>query len=185
MEANRLLHDRETFGRGRHLPNVFGVVIRLVTSKGETDPAVIDAHLVPHFAAEKLVDGKARGLAGYVPERDLDDADGGAPRLEAASLPDFQHHPLYVGGIFAQKRIAEREDVRLQKRLPRLHLRITVDACVRDDPHDGTLAQDRAFEVDDLHLWLGSTAALGILRTAWRAKSRIRPELPARGDSTF
>ena len=82
----------------------------------------------------------------------LDHADGAATGLEAAALADLLHHPLDVGRVFADQTLPGMQDERLEVRLVLLDLAVAADALVGDDPHDRVLADDGAFEVDDLHL---------------------------------
>src|ERR1700682_1558483 len=103
----------------------------------EPDAAVVDANPVAHLAPEQLVDGNAGGLAGDIPERHLDRADGPAPSLEASQPADLQHDPFDVGRVFTEKVLLVSEHDRLQVGLARLHLAVTADALVGHDPHDG------------------------------------------------
>ena len=63
----------------------------------------IDAHLVAELAAQHLVDRHAIGLAGEVPERDLDRRDAAALPAVAAELLDAAEQPVDVAGVFAEQ----------------------------------------------------------------------------------
>ena len=63
----------------------------------------IDAHLVAELAAEHLVDRDAIGLAGEVPERDLDRRDAAALPAVAAELLDAAEQPVDVARVLAEQ----------------------------------------------------------------------------------
>ena len=141
------------FSRPLHHPfDVGGVVLRPVAGALLADVAVVDPHLVAHLAAEQLVDRHARRLAGDVPERMLDGADGGAVGLERAALADLQHHALDVGRVLADQRLAEMQHPGLEIGLGVLDFAKAVEAFVGDDADDGVLADDGAAQIGDLHV---------------------------------
>jgi len=79
VEACRIggLIDVDRERGGAHLFDLFQAgrrfrVVRMVVGR-----VAIDADSVADLAAEQLVDGQAEGLAGEVPERDFDGAEGG------------------------------------------------------------------------------------------------------------
>ena len=151
MEADALLDHEEVFGPLHHPLDVGGVVLGAVAGALLADRAVVDADLVADLAAEELVDRHAGGLAGDVPEGVLDGADRRAVGLEGAALADLQHHPLDVGGVLADQRVAEVQDAGLEVGLGELDLAEAVEALVGDDADDWVLADDGAAEVGDLH----------------------------------
>ena len=63
----------------------------------------IHAHPVAEFAAEHLVDRHAIGLAGEVPERDLDRGDAAALPAVTAELLDPPEQPVDVAGVLAEQ----------------------------------------------------------------------------------
>ena len=152
VERDPLLHHEEAFGLLHHPFDVGRVVLGPVPRALAAVVAVVAAHLVAHLAAEQLVDRNARGLAGDVPQRMLDGADGGAIGLEAAALADLQHAALDVGRVLADQRLAEMQHPGLEVGLGELDLAEAVDVLVGHDADDGMAADDGATEVDDLHV---------------------------------
>ena len=63
----------------------------------------IDAHLVAKPAAEHLVDRHAVGLAGEIPQRDLDRRDAAALPAVAAELLDAAKQPVDVARVLAKQ----------------------------------------------------------------------------------
>ena len=63
----------------------------------------IDAHLVAELAAEHLVDRHAVGLAGEIPQRDLDRRDAAALPAVAAELLDAAEQAVDVAGVLAEQ----------------------------------------------------------------------------------
>ena len=63
----------------------------------------IHAHAVAEFSAEHLVDRNPIGLAGEVPERDLDRRDAAALAAVAAELLDPPEQPVDVAGVLAEQ----------------------------------------------------------------------------------
>ena len=69
----------------------------------------IHAHAVAEFSAEHLVDRNAIGLAGEVPERDLDRRDAAALPAVAAELLDAPEQPVDVAGVLAEQPALQHE----------------------------------------------------------------------------
>lgn len=111
----------------------------------------VDADAVAHLAAQQLIDGHARLLAGDVPQRHLDGADELAPGLERAQAPDAAHDVLDIGGIAAHDHVAEVGHVDVDEVLVLLDLGIAVDSLVGLHAQADVIADDRALEVRDLH----------------------------------
>ena len=151
VERDAHLDDGEALRRGLHHPHVVGVVVGGLSGEREPDAAVVDHDAVADLAAEQLVHRDAGGLAGDVPQGDLDGADGRAPGLEAAEAADPPHDALDVGRVLADDVVAVEEDVGFQVGLGPLGLPEAVDALVRGDPDDGVAADDGALQVGDLH----------------------------------
>ncbi len=135
-KRDALLDHEEALGLLHHPFDVGGVVLRPVAGALAPPVAVVAAHLVAHLAAEQLVDRNVRGLAGDVPQGMLDGADRRAIGLEAAALADLQHAALDIRRVFADERLAEVQDPRLEVGLGELHLTEAVDVLVRDDADD-------------------------------------------------
>ena len=69
----------------------------------------IHAHPVAEFSAEHLVDRNAVGLAGEVPERDLDRGDAAALPAVPAELLDAPEQPVDVAGVLAEQPALQHE----------------------------------------------------------------------------
>ena len=124
----------------------------------------VDAHAVADLAAEQLVHRNPGRLAGDVPERHLDGADGAAPGLEAAEPADAEHDALDVGRVHAENEVAVEEDVGLEVALGGLHLPGADDPLVGEDADYRMAADDGAPQIDNLHwvcplLWLPAGGA--------------------------
>ena len=103
VEGDALFDNAKILRRVFHQLHIGGVGLgRAPAPHWEANGAIVDPHLIADLAAEQLVDRHARGLAGDIPERHLDCADGAAPGLEAAHAADFKHYPLDVGWVFAE-----------------------------------------------------------------------------------
>ena len=111
----------------------------------------VDPHPVADLSPEQLVHGNPGGLAGDVPERHLDGADGAAPGLETAEPADAEHDALDVGRVHAQYEVAVEEDVGLEVGLGGLHLPRSDDPLVGEDADYGMAADDGALQIDNLH----------------------------------
>ena len=177
VEGHRLLDDAEALRQRHHPPQVVGIVLRPRAGARKPHRAVIDPHPVAHLAAEQPMHRHPRRLAREIPERHLDDADRRPPGLEAAALADPPHHPLDQPRVLADQRLAQRQHMRLQIRLPGLDLAIAGDALVADDPHHRAAADHRAFHIDDLHLSpsLGQRRADRPRRLDRREPDRLHP----------
>ena len=81
----------------------------------------------------------------------LDGADRRAIGLERAPLADLQHHPLDVGRVLADQRLAKMQHPGLEVALGELDFAEAVDALVGDDADDRVLADDGAAQVGDFH----------------------------------
>ncbi|MEZ5906960.1 MAG: hypothetical protein R3C69_18335 [Geminicoccaceae bacterium] len=151
VEGHTHLDEGKAVRQPLHPFGLGGVVLGRDTLHGPADGAVVAAHLVPDLAAEQLMDRQARGLAGEVPERHLDRADGTAPGLERAALPDPEHAALDVGRVLADQRLAVVQHEGLEVGLVLLGLAIAREALVGDDADDRVGADDGAPEVGDPH----------------------------------
>ena len=154
MKGDALLDHEEVFGPLHHPFDVGSVILRTVTGPLLADGAVVDADLVPHLAAEKLVDRHIGRLAGNVPKRVLDGRDGGAIGLETAALADFEHAALDIGGVLADEGFLEMEHEGFEVGLGELHLAQAIKAFIGDDADDGVAADDGAAQVGDFHGFL-------------------------------
>ena len=146
------LMSEKPLRRRPHARHVFGVVLGRVAGHRKPHRAVVDAHPVADLAAQQAVHRQPGGFAGHIPERHLDDADGAAPRLERPAVADVEHDPLDLGRVLVQDERLVVEHVRLQIRLVRLGRGIAADACVRNDPYNGGVADHGALEISDAHL---------------------------------
>ena len=86
----------------------FGVV---VGRDAVVEPAVgVEVYIVSHLSPQERVDGLVRGLAGDVPEGDIDGADDGRGDAACAdrsvSAPELVPERLDVGWIFADEGVA-------------------------------------------------------------------------------
>src|SRR4051812_44140556 len=81
----------------------------------------------------------------------LDYAHRRAPGFERAALANAHHAALDVGRILTDQPLAQMQDDWLQVGLVLLDLAKAADPLVGDDAHDGVLADDGAFQVDDFH----------------------------------
>ena len=73
----------------------------------------IDTDLVPVLTAQHLVQGDAPGLAGQIPQSDLNAADAAALTGGATELLDFVHEPVNITGILPQNAALEHEGIGL------------------------------------------------------------------------
>ena len=154
VEADALLDHEEVLRLLGHPLDVGGEILGAVAGTGASDRAVINANLVAHLAAEQLVDRNARGLAGNIPQRMLDHRDGGAIGLERAALADLHHAALDIGRVFADQRVAEMQDERLEVGLGVFNLADTIQALIGDDADDRVLADDGNAQIGNLHLFI-------------------------------
>jgi hypothetical protein len=152
VEGDALLDDGEALRQGLHPAHLVRVVLRRLAREGLPQRAIVDAHAVADFPAEKPVNRQPCRLARDVPQRHLDRADRRAVRLEGAALADLQHGPLDECRILPDQGLAEVEHEGLEVRLVLLDLAVTAEAFVRDKSDDWILADDGATEVDDLHV---------------------------------
>ena len=161
VEGEPLLDDAELLRRVYHELHIVRVVLGRATAlRGraggchrETHRAIVHPHAVADLAAEQLVHGRAHSLAGNVPQRHLNRTDRTAPGLEAAQAPDIEHHPLDVSRVLAEDAVFVKQHVRLEIGLARLDFPEAVDALVGIDAHDRVVADDRAFEIRDFHIF--------------------------------
>ena len=91
----------------------------------------IDAHLVAEAAAEHLVDRHAIGLAGEVPERDLDRGHAATLPAMPAELLDAAEQAVDVAGVLAEQPALEHQRVGGAGAVPHLA-----------EPHDALVGVD-------------------------------------------
>ena len=182
VEADALLHHEEVFGQLLHPFHIGGVVFGAVACALFAHVAVVAAHLVTHLAAQQLVGGHIRSLAGNVPQRMLDDADRRAIGLERAALADFQHHPLDVGWVLADQRVAKVQHPGFDVALGEFDFAQAVDAFVGGDADDGVAANDSAAQIGDFHRVSSRCGPRNIHRPSGSsaARCRWRPAADAR-----
>ena len=159
MERDALFDDGEALFELLHLGHVFGEVFGIIALERNANAAVVDADLVPNFASEELVHRHSSGLAGNVPQRNLDRADRRAPRLETAQPADAAYDTLDVGRVLTKDGITVVENEGFEIGLRPLGLAETFDAFVGSDADDRVIADDGAFEVGDFH-WVVSSGGL-------------------------
>ena len=109
----------------------------------------IGADMVADLAAEQAIDRRIGGLAGNVPERMFDGADGSAEGLEAAADADAAHDALDVARILADDPVLELQNLRLDIGLGRLDLAPAGDPFIGGDADDGAAGNDSAFEISN------------------------------------
>ena len=126
-------------------------MLRLAAAHVEAHTAVINAHLIAHFAAQQFVDRHASSFARDVPQRKLNGADRRPPRLKAAEAANFEHDPFHIGGVFAQDVVLVKQDVRLEVRLAVLNLAVAVNAFIGHNAHNRAVANDGAAKINYFH----------------------------------
>ena len=151
MKSNGLLDNRKVLAGSLHQGHVFRVILWGMALHGKPDRTVVDANLVPHLAAKKLVNRDSRCLASDVPQGHLDGAHRAAPGLEAAKSADAEHDALDVGWVLPKDVIFIKQDMRLQVRLGILCLSVTANALVGGNAHHSVLTYDCALQVGYLH----------------------------------
>ena len=123
----------------------------------------IHAHAVAELAAEHLVDRHAVGLAGKVPQRDLDRRDAAALAAVAAELLDAPEEPVDVARVLAEEPALQHQREGLAGAV--------ADLAEADDPLVGVDLQERGRErrADDVGAADVGDAQLG------RARMRVDP----------